>query len=378
MSFTESLYPQTWQSATAMFARSPQALLLSGVEGLGKLNIVLELSQWLLCEKISPILKKQFHTSSENIQQLPEKACGHCVSCSLFAHREHQDFRLLYPKYKENDLLFWWGDYNLPIVNDKEDEKKAKNIISVKDIRALDEFVNLSAFNGGLRVAVVWPADKMHNAAANALLKTLEEPVRDLIFILVADNPRKLPATIISRCREIKVGIPTVTKARQWLQSQIPNQNLSDSTDINVDKIFNIAGGVPLQAITYLKYYPLIKELETVMGQKRGTQMLESATVIAEFVRAKLKKNESEDNINSGAGAGIGIESALSLFQRLIHIEIMHTIDRQNPHTTKKTNKLFGLLDEITFFKKHLVYNLNPRQVFERLLLMLLVVNKID
>ncbi len=85
-----------------------------------------------------------------------------------------------------------------------EKTKKLKTVISVDDVRKLKSFFSMSNPDGGRRVVIVDAADEMNVAAANALLKVLEEPPADCILLLVAHQPSRLLPTIRSRCRELR------------------------------------------------------------------------------------------------------------------------------------------------------------------------------
>ncbi|MFK5997586.1 MAG: DNA polymerase III subunit delta' [Rhodobacterales bacterium] len=96
--------------------------------------------------------------------------------------------------------------------------KRLKTVISVEETRALKGFFNLSATDGGWRVAIVDAADEMNAAAANALLKILEEPPEKTVLLLVSHQPAGLLPTIRSRCRELrcdKLAGPDLTQALQ-------------------------------------------------------------------------------------------------------------------------------------------------------------------
>ena len=88
------------------------------------------------------------------------------------------------------------------------DEKKAKlqDVISVDEVRKMKSFFTLSAADGGRRVAVIDAVDEMNPAAANALLKLLEEPPKAVTMFLVSHQPARLLPTIRSRCRELRLG----------------------------------------------------------------------------------------------------------------------------------------------------------------------------
>ena len=88
------------------------------------------------------------------------------------------------------------------------DEKKAKlqDVISVDEVRKMKSFFSLSAADGGRRVAIIDAVDEMNPAAANALLKLLEEPPKSVTMFLISHQPARLLPTIRSRCRELRLG----------------------------------------------------------------------------------------------------------------------------------------------------------------------------
>ena len=88
------------------------------------------------------------------------------------------------------------------------DDGKPRSEIVIEQIRHLSQRLSLSSQFGGLQVVLIDPADKMNASAANALLKTLEEPSASTVIILVSDKPSRLPATIRSRCQRVQVHVP--------------------------------------------------------------------------------------------------------------------------------------------------------------------------
>ncbi len=118
--------------------------------------------------------------------------CGACESCRLLPGGTHPDFFRLSP----------------------EPEKKE---IRVDQVRAFIDSVTLTASLGGSRVGLIEPADRMNRNAANALLKTLEEPAEGVWLVLVTDQPDRLPVTIRSRCQVRPVAVPAREVAERWL-----------------------------------------------------------------------------------------------------------------------------------------------------------------
>ena len=145
-----------WQRLAAEFARLPNAWLFTGPAGIGKSEFAHQVAQALLCEAPGA----------------GHHACGQCQACHWFAAGNHPDYRLLAPAQDEED-------------DDGKEGKASKRklpVIKIDGVRAVIEFAHLSSHRGGRRVVVVEPAESLNPAAANALLKVLEEPPADVVF----------------------------------------------------------------------------------------------------------------------------------------------------------------------------------------------------
>lgn len=193
----KELYPwqdEIWKRLLGLRDRLPNSLLLKGSEGIGKLDLALDFAKAILC----------------NAPLSSGLACETCSSCHWFSLETHPDFRFIQP-----DSLT--ANEDAP---EKEGGKKASREISIDQIRALSSFINLSAHGGAYRVVLIHPAESMNNNAANALLKTLEEPTDKLLFILVTHKPQQLLPTILSRSLSIAVPNPSPEVSSSWLKLQ--------------------------------------------------------------------------------------------------------------------------------------------------------------
>ncbi|MEP3857980.1 MAG: DNA polymerase III subunit delta' [Porticoccus sp.] len=183
----------------------PHALVLCGPRYLGKEQFGYALAQRLLCDN-----------------QQGQVACGVCKQCSLFTSQNHPDVLRVLP----------------------EEEGKA---IRVDRIRQLSEFTEKTAQQNGWKIVIISPADAMNMNAANALLKTLEEPARKTLLILVCHQLSRLSATVRSRCQKIVFPVPAPAEVHAWLSSKIAD------CDSNEAELLQYAEGRPLLALELLQ-----------------------------------------------------------------------------------------------------------------------------
>ena len=104
--------------------------------------------------------------------------------------------------------------------------------IRIEQIRELGEELSLTSHQGGYKVGVIAPADVLNRFAANALLKTLEEPPARTVLILVVTQPSRLPATILSRCQRIRIAAPERAQSVAWLEATKGKGNWNAVLDI--------------------------------------------------------------------------------------------------------------------------------------------------
>ncbi len=199
------------------------ALLLKGRKGLGKLAFASYLAKTRLCQNCSE----------------EGEACGSCASCRWFEQGGHPDFRLVQPEAlwasspisgtssdTEGDISDA-SDGSTDTMSGAEAEpgsskskKKPSKQIGVEQIRALADFINISSHQNGYKIILIHPAETMNPSAANALLKSLEEPPPRTLFILVAHQAQNLLPTIRSRCVQVSMPAPDPAVAIDWLRQQ--------------------------------------------------------------------------------------------------------------------------------------------------------------
>ena len=192
-----------WESLQTLrnAQRLPHALLFKGATGLGKSHLAQVFVQSLLCTQ----------PDSES------RPCGRCRNCLLYFTGNHPDFFQIAP------------------------EEGGDKPIKVDQVRELNSAMTLKSHGGGYKIAIISPAEQMNVAAANSLLKTLEEPPPQTLLILISHTPGLLLPTIRSRCQNLHFEIPPRDVALTWLSAQL-------SPSVNVPEFLNVAHGAPLTA----------------------------------------------------------------------------------------------------------------------------------
>ncbi|MGQ5523428.1 DNA polymerase III subunit delta' [Chitinimonas sp. PSY-7] len=254
------LYPwQTaaWQALQAQGERQHHALLITGESGIGKLAFGRHLAKTLLCESADLA-----------------KPCSVCDACRWLEAGNHPDFRELAPAVDDEEAE-----------GDTKAKKKPSAWITIDQVRELNDFVHLSAHRGGLRVTLVQPAEAMNLAAANALLKTLEEPPPGAMFILVSHQWRRLLPTIRSRCRQLALPVPDKAAALVWLQ----NQGLADAEAHLAE-----AGGAPLAAVERADAAVLVLR-RAFMAELADPRQLDPLTLAEKLDKQKVEVERVTD-----------------------------------------------------------------------------------
>lgn len=326
----KELYPwqqEVWKSLHGLRTRLPNALLIKGAQGIGKLDMAVTFAQSLLCE-------------SPSETGMP---CCACDSCHWFEQGSHPDFRLIQPdalnESEEN--------------GEKESTKKPSREISVDQIRALSGFANMSAHRGGYRIVLLHPAESMNNNSANALLKTLEEPTEKLLFILVTHKPQQLLPTILSRCLSLVVHTPSCEVGTAWLKQQ----GVTDS-----EKALAQSGFAPLQALHWAEEGEGTEEINILLlSIQRPAQM--DALVLAE----KLQRSAPALIVHCLQQWCYDLASAKMTGQVRYFPEQTEVIKKLSTNVSSMT--LLRYQKELQIAKREAFHPLNPKLQFESILL---------
>lgn len=214
----------------------PQSLLITGEQDIGKSIFANDVAKSILC-----------------LDRKGQQACGHCQSCFWIDKNSHPDL--------------------LSIVSEEK-----SNFIKVDQIRQLIQFAQMTS-ETGRKIIVIHNVHEMNLNAANALLKTLEEPVQNCYLILVTSYPKKLPITISSRCQRQLLSVAGQNSIIfNWLKST------NDVNDESIQQILALSYGRPI-----LSYQFLSDDVLSIMN--------ELSVLFVRYLQHKSNLNELSDFI---------------------------------------------------------------------------------
>ena len=297
--------------------RLPHALLLTGPQGLGKDRFARLLAQGLLCETPQP----------------DGAPCGECRYCRLYQAGNHPDLLSVGPP-------------------------EGKQVIAVDQIRALGQFVTLKSQYSGHKVVIINPAEAMNINASNSLLKTLEEPSAQTLLLLVTHQQAQLPATIRSRCQEIRFGIDPEA-ARLWL-----GQQLAPGADL--DLLLALADQAPLKALAMAESGLPAQRQALLEGlEQLATGRLDPVALAAQC--NKQGADWSLDCLYSWSADMIRMKSTGGRAPHSANPDVQGRLLKLTDQVSLKA--LFRLQDSVREAQQAMERNFNPSLVMETLLI---------
>lgn len=188
---------------SALQTQRGHAVLLHGPQGIGQWELATTLAQAWLCEDGSAT-----------------RPCGRCASCRMVQAHSHPDLLVLLPETLQLALGWAAADGEGEGAEPGGKTRQPSKEIKVDAVRQAVAFAQTTPARGRGKVLVVHPAERMNAVAANALLKTLEEPAGDSRFVLSSAAPEALLPTIRSRCQAMALRLPETSMAAAWLSGQ--------------------------------------------------------------------------------------------------------------------------------------------------------------
>ena len=179
------------------------AQLFCGGEGVGKLPLAIAYARYISC----------FNPSEKD-------ACGKCANCIKFNNLAHPDLHFIFPVVKKksskdvvsDDYIAEWREliaktpyFNLPAWLEEMGAENQQAQIYVKESNEIIRKLSLKSSQGGYKIIIIWLPEKMNQECSNKLLKLLEEPAEQTVFLLVSEEPDMLLTTIQSRTQRINL-----------------------------------------------------------------------------------------------------------------------------------------------------------------------------
>ena len=326
MSELYSWQQDIWLRLSGLRARLPNAILLKGMQGIGKFDLAMNYAKAVLCEQ----------------PQADGTACATCPSCHWFGQGTHPDFRFLQPEAMAVADEATGGS-----------SKKPARQITVDQVRALADFSNLSSHRGGYRVVLIHPAEMMNANAANALLKTLEEPSGQMLFILVSNKPQHLLPTIRSRCHTVAVAQPS----RQAGVAGLDRQGV-DSPGLVVAQ----AGFALLLARELVEQAGALEQHQFVVQALRQPENMDEHALAEQLKSKRVEPVKVIQWLQQWCYDLAGAKLAQNVRYNNEHIDYIYII-------SKKIGilELLQLQRELTVAKREAFHPLEPKLLFESL-----------
>lgn len=305
--------------------RLPHALLVAGERGVGKRAWAEAVAGLLLCER------RQSPSGGSLV------ACGQCKQCELVRAGSHPDLRIYAPE--------------------------KSRMVKVDQVRALSTFAVGSPQVAHHKVAIVDRADQLNINAANALLKTLEEPLADVTLLLLQESGRPVLPTIRSRCQALTIPVPPELQAQEWLASEVARLEGDQRPGPEVlAKSLMLAGNAPRLALEY------------ALGEFPGLRD-EAFEAFRQFMKGQMTVGDAARRFKT-----IGLEDTLWLFESWA-ADLARCAAGGQPVDTEAADMLMflarsnppwrahELLDRVRQSREASVYNASPELEASQLLI---------
>lgn len=350
--------------------RIPHAQLICGGEGVGKLVLAIAYARYLCCT----------HRNSED-------ACGECPSCKKFDKLVHPDLHFTFPVYKKDpnrgslsdDFIDKWrqavAENPYMKLNQWMDHIGTENQQGLIYTSQGDEVIRkltLKSSEGGYKVMIVWMAEKMNAECSNKLLKMIEEPPAQTIFLLVAENPDLLLPTIQSRVQRLTL---------RPIEEDVMARALCERfglVDADARQVAHASAGNWLQAMETIHLGSRAKEyieLFMTLMRKSYARDLKGMRQWADSVAGMGR--EPQKNFLIYCQRMIR-ESFICNFHRpeinYMNMEEANFTSRFAPFVNEKN--IFGIMDELSEAQRHIEQNVNAKMVFFDLALKMIMLLK--
>lgn len=340
--------------------RMAHALLLTGPRGNGKLPMAVALAHYLLC-----------------LQRHDGDVCGNCPTCTKVNKLIHSDLHFVFPVVKKKS-----GSENAPVSDDYIAEWRelfAKNsyftysdwltkmgvenqqpMIYERESSEILRKLSMQSREGGWKIVIIWLPEKMKEACSNKLLKIIEEPPKDTLFILVSEEPDAIIATIQSRTQRVDIppltiddisvelsrryGLTADDARRVAMQSGGSWDKAEEQLRVDTDKELYLELFTKLMRIAYARNIREMKrwsEQVAAMGRENQKRLLDYCQ---RMIRENFIMNFKHDEMLT-----------LSVAER-------NFSERFSPYVNERN--IFGIMEELSEAQRHIEHNVNAKMVF--------------
>lgn len=333
------------------------ARLFCGPEGIGKLPLAIAYARYLSCSNPGE-----------------EDACGCCPNCIMYNKLAHPDLHFVFPVIKKknkdtvsDDYLAEWRGllnqtpyFNLNIWLEEMGAENQQAQIYVKESDEIIRKLSLKSSQGGYKIMIIWMPEKMNVECSNKLLKLLEEPPTQTVFLLVSENPDMLLTTIQSRTQRLNLFGIEEDKIKETLCTQY---------GIQEDEAKSIA---------HRSEGNFLKALETIHLNEENQLFFD---LFVSLMRLSYQRKIREMKQWSETLAGMGRERQkhfLSYCQRMIRENFIYNFRHPSLNYLSQEEQNFssrfapfvnernviGIMDELSEAQRHIEQNVNARMVF--------------
>ena len=350
--------------------RVPHAQLICGGEGVGKLSVAIAYARYLCCT----------HRNGED-------ACGECPSCKKFDKLVHPDLHFAFPIYKKDssktprsdDFIDKWRQavaenpyMNLNQWMDHIVTENQQGLIYASQSEEIIRKLTLKSSEGGYKVMIIWMAEKMNGECSNKLLKMIEEPPTQTLFLLVSENPDLLLPTIQSRVQRLTlrpIEEKTITRALSEKYGLVES---------DAQQIAHASAGNWLQAMEAIHLGNRSKEyIELFMTLMRKSYARDLKGMRQWADTAASLGREPQKNFLIYCQRMIR-ESFICNFHRpeinYMNADETNFTSRFAPFVNEKN--IFGIMDELSEAQRHIEQNVNAKMVFFDLSLKMIMLLK--
>ena len=334
------------------------AQLFCGGQGIGKLPLAIAYARYLSCQNPND-----------------KDACGKCPNCVKFDKLAHPDLHFVFPVVKKkssketvsDDYLPEWREllkdtpyFNLPMWLQAMGTENQQALIYVKESDEIIRKLSLKSSQGGYKIMIIWMPEKMNTECSNKLLKLLEEPPAQTLFLLVSEEPDALLTTIQSRTQRIQLhGIQEEAIATQLVQRYGVQQE-------DAVHIAHLSAGNFLKALETIhlnedskQFFELFVNLMRLAYQRKIREMKQWSETLAAMGREKQKNflNYSQQMLR---------ENFIYNFQQP---ELNYMTEAENKFSANfarfiNERNVIPIMDELSAAERDIEQNVNAKIVF--------------